>query len=66
MEGLTLDAHYGYQRIKGAGNDNYKDWKLGLTKTYGGFDFGLHYIDTDIKRDDLADERVVLSVSKSF
>lgn len=64
MEGLTLDAHYGYSSIKNG--DNYKDWKLGVTKSYGGFDFGLHYIDTDIKDSKLADDRVVLSVSKSF
>jgi uncharacterized protein (TIGR02001 family) len=64
MDGLTLDAHYGYQRIKG--NDNYKDWKLGATYAYGGFDFGLHYVDTNIKHDKLADSRVILSVSRSF
>lgn len=66
MDGLTLDAHYGYSDIKGAGNDNYKDWKLGVTKSYGGFDFGLHYTDTDIKGSNIADDRVILSVSKSF
>lgn len=64
MDGLTLDAHYGYSSIHGS--DNYKDWKLGATKSYGGFDFGLHYTDTDIKDNKWADERLVLSVSKSF
>ncbi len=64
--GLTLDAHYGYQRIKGAGNDNYKDWSLGATLAYGGFDFGLHYVDTNVKGDKLADERIIASISKSF
>lgn len=63
MEGLTLDAHYGYSNIKNA--DNYKDWSLGLTKSYGGFDFGLHYVDTS-ENNSLMDERFVLSVSKSF
>lgn len=66
MDGLTLDAHYGYSKFKGSGNSNYKDWSLGVTKSYGGFDFGLHYVDTNIKKDKLADSRVVLSVSKSF
>lgn len=66
MDGLTLDAHYGYSRIKGSGNDNYKDWSLGVTKSYGGVDFGLHYTDTDIKDNRWADDRIVLSVSKSF
>lgn len=66
MDGLTLDAHYGYSRIKGAGNDNYKDWSLGATKSYGGFDFGLHYVDTDISNNNQADARVVLSIGKVF
>ncbi len=66
MDGLTLDAHYGYQRIRGAGNDNYKDWKLGATYSYSGFDFGLHYVDTNIKHSRIADDRVILSVSRSF
>lgn len=64
MEGLTLDAHYGYSNIKNA--DNYKDWKLGVTKSYGGFDFGLHYVDTNLKGGGIVDERFILSVSKSF
>lgn len=66
LDGLTLDAHYGYSNIKGSGNDNYKDWKLGVTKSYGGFDWGLHYVDTNIKNNNQADSRVILSVSKSF
>src|SRR5690606_16726256 len=66
MDGLTLDAHYGYSHVKGSGNKSYKDWSLGVTKSYGGVDFGLHYVDTDISNDRLADARVVLSVSKSF
>lgn len=66
MDGLTLDAHYGWNRFKGAGNDNYKDWSLGATKSYGGFDFGLHYVDTDISNDKLADARVVFSIGKTF
>jgi len=66
MDGLTIDAHYGYSRIKGSDGGNYKDWKLGLTKSYGGFDWGLHYVDTNIKNEKLADDRVILSVSKSF
>lgn len=64
MDGLSLDAHYGYSSIKNA--DNYKDWSLGLTKSYRGFDIGLHYVDTDISGDTIADDRYVLSLSKSF
>ena len=62
--GVTLAAHVGYNDIKG--QDDYTDWKLGLSKEYGGFNFGLHYVDTDVNNSDLADERVILSVSKSF
>jgi uncharacterized protein (TIGR02001 family) len=62
--GITLAAHVGYNDIKG--QDDYTDWKLGLSKEYGGFNFGLHYVDTDVNNSDLADERVILSVSKSF
>ncbi|WEN40921.1 hypothetical protein CKCBHOJB_00454 [Thauera sp. GDN1] len=62
--GITLSAHVGYSDIKG--QDDYTDWKLGLAKEYGGFNFGLHYVDTDVDNADLADERVILSVSKSF
>jgi uncharacterized protein (TIGR02001 family) len=64
LEGLTIDAHYGYSRIKNA--DNYKDWSIGLTKAWGGFDFGLHYVDTDISNERLADSRFIFSVSKAF
>jgi len=64
VENLSLDAHYGYSSIKKA--DNYKDWSLGATYSYSGFDFGLHYVNTNIKRDRLADDRVILSISKVF
>lgn len=63
VENLTLDAHYGYSSIKNA--DNYKDWSLGATYSFGGFDIGLHYVDTDI-RSSLTDDRYILSISKSF
>lgn len=62
--GFTLAAHVGYSDIKG--QDDYTDWKLGVTKEFGGFNFGLHYVDTDVDNADLADERVILSIAKSF
>ncbi|MCK2096194.1 TorF family putative porin [Thauera aromatica] len=62
--GFTLTAHAGYSDIRG--QDNYTDWKVGVNKEYGGFDFGLHYVDTDINGVDEAEERVVLSIAKSF
>lgn len=74
---MTLDLHYGHQEIKGSGNDDYADWKIGVSKTMGGFDFGLAYVDTDIsgggaftradgKTKKLADGTVVFSIGKSF
>lgn len=63
MDGLTLDAHHGWSRIKNA--DNYRDWSVGLTKTLGQFDVGLHYVDTNVSGS-LTDDRVILSVSTSF
>lgn len=63
--GFTLDAHVGYNYIKNG--DDYTDWKLGVSKEYEGFNFGLHYVDTDIANPDKNQkERVVFSVSKSF
>ena len=62
--GFTLAAHVGYSDIKG--QDDYTDWKLGVTKEFGGFNFGLHYVDTDVDNAYLADERVILSIAKSF
>lgn len=62
--GFSLAAHVGYNHIKG--QDNYTDWKIGVSKDFGDFAVGLHYVDTDIKNLDIAAERVILSVSKSF
>ncbi|NLF53816.1 MAG: hypothetical protein GX576_05355 [Thauera phenolivorans] len=63
--GFALDAHVGYSEMKG-GLDNYTDWKLGVTRNFAGVDVGLHYVDTDLDDSDLADERLILSVAKSF
>ena len=62
--GITLAAHVGYNDIKG--QDDYTDWKLSVSKEFVGLNFGLHYVDTNVNNSDLADERVILSVSKSF
>jgi len=69
IKNLTLNAHVGKQRVYGPGK-GYKDWKLGATYNYAGFDFGLHYVDTNIDSDDdpdsNADARVIFSITKSF
>ena len=55
--GLALNAHVGYQYVSGqnvvAGNPNlnYTDWKLGLTKDFGGgLSLSAAYIGTDAKK----------------
>lgn len=62
--GVTLAAHVGRQKIEGGGS--YNDWKIGVSKDFVGLTFGLDYVDTDVDNEDLADGRVILSVSKSF
>lgn len=66
MDGLKLNAHIGRQKIEGGNGVSYNDWKVGVTKSLGGFDLGLHYVDTDVDHADLADERVILSISRAF
>lgn len=74
---FSLDLHYGHQEIKGAGNDDYNDWKVAIAKPIGGFDFSLAYVDTDVdgggaftrsdgKTRKLADGTVLVSIAKSF
>jgi uncharacterized protein (TIGR02001 family) len=62
--GFGLGFHVGHQSID-VGSD-YVDWKVGLGYTLVGFDLELAYYDTDISANDLADERVVFSISRSF
>jgi len=67
---FSLGLHYGSQDID-EGTD-YDDWKIGLSKSWGGFDFALDYTDTDLNdRTDcgdanICDDRVIFTVSKSL
>ena len=45
--GVTLAAHVGYNDIKG--QDDYTDWKLGVTKDVKGYVFGLAYLGTNAR-----------------
>lgn len=69
---LALDLHWGYQDLDDDyyDPDSYQDWKVGLTKTWKGFDFGLTYYDTNSDGEDLAgdlaDDRIVFGISKSI
>ena len=61
---FTLGLHYGDQSIDDA--DDYNDWKIGLSKSLGGFDFALDYTDTDLPDSDITDDRFIFTVSKSL
>jgi uncharacterized protein (TIGR02001 family) len=63
----TLIAHIGhYERTAGA--DDYWDWKLGIAKDIGNYNFEVAYHDTDDSNSgsQLDDGRVVATVSSSF
>lgn len=76
MSGLTLGLHVGHQSVKNNSFYSYTDYKVGLTKDFGG---GLSvtgaYMDTNANdgayvyapnNTNLADGRFVLSVTKAF
>jgi uncharacterized protein (TIGR02001 family) len=54
------------------GTPNYNVWKIGASKSAGGFDFALDYSDTDLNEDecfggsDLCGDAIVFSVTKSM
>ena len=62
----TLIAHVGhYERTAGA--DDYWDWKAGIAKDIGAFNFEVAYFDTDgAGAGTLDNSRVVATVSSSF
>jgi len=76
--GFALGLHYGDQSIDendSFGTPDYNDWKIGLSKSWGGFDFALDYTDTDLSESecfggaqfgDLCDGRGLLTISKSL
>lgn len=70
MEGFGLNASYGSTNYDLAGADDYEDWKIGITKSFGGFDFELAYTDTDsllaANQSKINEGHAMLMVSKSF
>ena len=62
--GISVSAHVGRQKVEGGGS--YNDWSVGASTSFVGLDFGLTYVDTDVDDADLADERLIVSVGKSF
>ncbi len=75
---FVIGAHYGTtlfdgEPTPGSPNDanDYVDWKISVARSYRGLDFLLAYTDTDFDKGanapaDIADERVFLSVTKTF
>jgi len=48
------------------GPGDFYDWNAGIAVTALGLTWDVRYVDTDINGNDLADERIVASVTKSF
>jgi len=69
-ENWSLDFHVGYTTTDEEGiaapGDDYVDYSVGLTTSGAGVDWALTFYGTDIDDIDVADDRFVLSVSKSF
>lgn len=72
--GYGLAAHVGRQKVKNASDCTYTDWKLGVTKSFVGLDWGLAYVDTNAKdacylnyrNKNLGKEALVLTIGKTF
>lgn len=68
---VGLVAHYGWTEVDGNAALDYEDWKIGVTKSFAGFNFGLFYTDTDlpttlVNGEDIAEGRAVLTIGKTF
>ena len=76
--GWGLSGHVGQQKVKNISAADYTDYKIGVTKDFGGWVFGLAYVDTDAeeaaytftsgagKSVNVGDSTLVFSVSKTF
>jgi len=66
---FSIAAHYGITDADAAASD-YKDWSIGASTEMGGFGLDLTYFETDDDGEtiygDLADSRVVFTISKSL
>lgn len=66
---VSIDGHIGRQWTKVG---DYTDWSIGATFSAAGFDFGVTYYDTNLSDidlggdNDIADGRIVASISRSF
>jgi uncharacterized protein (TIGR02001 family) len=75
-DNISFSAVYGKQKLSGTGAQGWNHWNVGLDYEALSSVFGLHYHDSNIDENhkvygtpaglDIFDERVVLSLSKSF
>ena len=70
-ENFGLDLHVGYSDVDSDsffddGEDSYVDYSAALTTSTAGVDLALTYYGTDLDDIDAADDRIVVSISKSF
>ena len=72
---VAFSAGYGYYdfdtKVNGRGNpDSYSDYRIGVSKDFFGFGFDVTYYDTNSDGeklyDDLAEDRIVFTISKSM
>lgn len=64
---VTLTGHLGRQWFgTGYGMANYWEWSLGATRSFGPFEAGLSYIDTNLPKGSQAGATVVASIGISF
>ena len=65
-----LDLHAGFTTTEdddiAAPGDDYTDYSVAITTSGAGVDFALTFYGTDVDDVDIADERVVFSISKAF
>lgn len=76
-QSINLGLHVGHQKVSNYGILDYTDYKVGLSKEFGGFNFGLAYADTNAKSgpytitkggdtENISDGTFILSVGKTF
>ena len=68
VKDVNLGLHYGYYNLNrdvvaGASDPDYSDWKVGLSKDIGAFNFEVAYTDTDLNGSNLDDGRALFTVS---
>lgn len=76
-QSIILGLHVGHQEVDNYGILDYTDYKVGLSKEFGGFNLGLAYTDTNAKNapytitkgtdtENISDGTFILSVGKTF